>query len=712
MIDAHWAWGPTTGRPPTDAVHADRRIGVEPPRPRWPFIRAADPSGVSGVSPLTAPEGRQPRSGRPAPWRILIVDDEEDAFAVATSLLHSLDRGVQTVWERDVAGAIVAMRAGTFDACLVDLALQGEDGLELIRQATDTASEVALIVLSGRIGASLSRQAIDAGATDFLDKGDLSARDLERSIRLGIARTQAVVRQRESEALYRSVVAALAEGIVVHGQDGAITTSNDAAERILGLSKGELVGRSSLSVYGPPTRDDGTPIVVGDDPASVTLRTGEPRHEVLMSVAVRGGLVRWLTINTQPVWRAGRDAPTAVVASFTDVTEKRELEEHLRQAAKMEAIGRLAGGVAHDFNNLLSAISGYGELLVTDGSLGGASREHVEEIRRAAGRAASLTRQLLAFSRRQVLRPELIDIDEVVAEMESMVRRLIPEAIGLDVGLGAAGATVHADRVQVEQVILNLSANARDAMPDGGRLSITTSLTNLDALHRPDETTIRPGRYVQITVTDDGEGMDEATRLRAFEPFFTTKAPGHGTGLGLASVYGTVKQSDGYVWVYSEPGEGTVVKVYFPVVEGAAVTDGRLPRPTGAWVARPGEVILLAEDEPAVRGLVTRILERAGYQVLIAVDGLSAIHLGRSIDGRVDCLISDVMMPGIQGPEVVRRLRETRPTLPAVLMSGYTEDGIDLERSMLAGVGFIQKPFASDDLLEAVRRSIDGAQQA
>ena len=406
----------------------------------------------------------------------------------------------------------------------------------------------------------------------------------------------------------------------------------------------------------------------------------------------------------RPLEFAGRRARLVLAR---DVTAQRHLEDQLRQSQKMEAVGQLAGGIAHDFNNLLTAILGSTQLLLQATPPGDVRREDVEEIRNAGLRAAELTRQLLAFSRRQVLAPKVLELNAVVANMDRMLRRLIGEDVELATALHAEVGAVNADPGQLEQVLLNLVVNARDAMPGGGRVLIETSCVLLrdelvERRHR-----LPPGDYVCLAVTDSGMGMDEATQAHLFEPFFTTKEVGKGTGLGLATVYGIVKQSGGYIWVYSEPERGTTVKVYLPRVRGAA--EPPLPAPEPPALRGGHETVLLVEDAAPVRTLARRSLEARDYRVLDAADGPSAIELSRGHGGVIDVLVTDVVMPGMSGRELAERLAPTRPEMKVLYTSGYTDDAMVRQGVLSAGVAFLQKPFVPDTLARKVRDVLDGA---
>jgi nitrogen-specific signal transduction histidine kinase len=386
-----------------------------------------------------------------------------------------------------------------------------------------------------------------------------------------------------------------------------------------------------------------------------------------------------------------------------DITERKSLEAQLRQAQKMEAIGQLAGGVAHDFNNLLTAIRGYADLVAR--TLADSDRRHadVDEIIKAADRAAGLTRQLLAFSRKQVLRPALIDLNALLADTSRMLRRVIGEDIELVTKLAPDLSPVLADVGQLEQVVMNLAVNARDAMPRGGRLSITTDHVTLDDSCAMHGGPVLPGPYVMLAVVDTGVGMDETTKQRIFEPFFTTKEPGRGTGLGLATVYGIVEQSGGYLWVYSQPGHGATFKVFLPRAEGT-IEHRLVERDTSP---NGTETLLLVEDEQAVRFLSRVILERAGYTVLDAKDPQQAEGLFEEHTDQVQLLVTDVIMPGSSGPALFERLSAHRPQLKVLYMSGYSDDAFVHNSGVTPDVVFLQKPFTASGLLCKVREALE-----
>ena len=389
-----------------------------------------------------------------------------------------------------------------------------------------------------------------------------------------------------------------------------------------------------------------------------------------------------------------------------DVTERRALEQQLRQAQKMEAVGRLAGGIAHDFNNLLMVISGYSEFLLEKIGKNEDLRGPAQEIANAAQRATALTRQLLAFSRKQMLAPKVLDLNEVVTENLKMLTRMIGEDIDLVMVPGQSIGAVKADPGQIEQVIMNLAVNARDAMPQGGKLTIETANVSFDGTLAHQHVPVPPGDFVMLAISDNGMGMDAETLNHIFEPFFTTKGP-KGTGLGLSMAYGIVKQSGGYIWVYSEPGKGTTFKIYLPRVQEAAEKLPVETVPAGVLPDPAHETILLVEDEPNLRRLAQQYLQNQGYTVLEAADGAEALRIFESNKNAIHLLLTDVIMPGMNGRELAQRILSLRPDIQVLYMSGYTENAIGTNGTLDAGITLLQKPFTLPALKTKVREMLD-----
>jgi PAS domain S-box-containing protein len=467
---------------------------------------------------------------------------------------------------------------------------------------------------------------------------------------------------------------------------------NDAAIRQYGFSREEFQ-RITVTELRPP---EDVPLLMEQlaSPGEDGMRRGRFRHRR------KDGTVFEVDIVSHPMDVGGSVARLAIA---TDVSERADLERQLRQAQKMEAVGQLAGGMAHDFNNLLSTILTTAELMGSELPADSVLRDDLETIRTAAGRGATLTAKLLAFSRRKTLEYQTLAVDELLGEFARVVRRLIPESIELSLPLRAGGARIHADAGAVEQIVMNLVTNARDAMPAGGTLTIGTERATMDEEFARGHAGTRPGDYVVLRVRDTGAGMDADTLRKVFEPFFTTKPVGVGTGLGMSMVYGLVKQHQGYVDVASQAGEGTTVTVYLPEVEAPPEPEAAEEAPRSA--ASSGETLLLVEDEPALRRAATRVLARSGYRVLTAADGRDALDMLEQ-EPRVDLIITDVVMPRLGGNELIRELRERGRQVRVLFTSGYPGRG-DEREEMEPGIPFLTKPWTIPELLRAVRAALD-----
>jgi signal transduction histidine kinase len=431
---------------------------------------------------------------------------------------------------------------------------------------------------------------------------------------------------------------------------------------------------------------------------------GELRPASQFRVRTAKGDYRVGEFSATPQLREGR--LVGILGIGRDVTERVQLEQQLRQAQKMEAVGRLAGGIAHDFNNILTAITGYADLLLEDLGATDPRRQDADEIHKAADRAAGLTRQLLAFSRQQVLQPTVIEVNKLVGDLEKMLRRLLGEDVELTTRLAPTTGRVKADPGQLEQVIMNLAVNARDAMPTGGKLTLETGNMDLDESYATDHYPARAGPFVMLAVSDTGIGMSEETQAHMFEPFFTTKEKGKGTGLGLATVYGIIKQSGGFIWVYSEVGHGTTFKLYLPRVEELA-ERAAAPAQARARPARGTETILVVEDEAPVRNVARQVLERHGYTVLEAASAEAALDLATRYSGTIHLLLTDVVMPGLNGRELASRLADLRNDARVIFMSGYTDDAVTRHGVLEPGAAYVQKPFTPDAIARKVREVLD-----
>jgi PAS domain S-box-containing protein len=510
----------------------------------------------------------------------------------------------------------------------------------------------------------------------------------------------AAQRQRAESALRdaHQNVRAVIEGspLPIYALDTAniVQSWNHAAEALFGWRAEEVIGRPLPIIPNDSTDDHGS---------RQRLLNGEAIRGLEVTAVKKDGAPVMLSVSAAPLYDATHKV-TGVLSIAADLTELRQLEVQYRQAQKMEAVGRLAGGIAHDFNNILTAILGTASLMAETIDADSPARPDLQEIEKAARRAAGLTGQLLAFSRRQVLEPQLIDVNALVHDLEAMLHRLIGEHIELRTVLASDAGAVRADRGQLEQAIVNLVVNARDAMPDGGRLTIETANTEFDSQYSEGHVSADPGPYVLVAISDTGIGMSAETKAHLFEPFFTTKELGKGTGLGLATVYGIVKQSGGYVWAYSELAQGATFKIYLPRVAGTPTPPAS---PADAQPSRGTETLLVAEDEVSVRRLVVRVLESRGYAVLEARDGREALEIATAHSGPIDLLVTDVVMPGMNGRELAKLLSSQRPEMRALYLSGYTDHAIVRNGKLEPGLAFLQKPFTPDALARKVREVLD-----
>jgi PAS domain S-box-containing protein len=516
----------------------------------------------------------------------------------------------------------------------------------------------------------------------------------------GTARQDFLSMFQKSGQLVTALLESASQAIVSIDRGGRIMLANRRAEEIFGYTREELLG-ARIELLLPESkrathsrdRDDyftrprARPMGIGMDLAGRRKDGSEVPVEVSLS---------YVEI----------DEGTFAIAFVSDISQRKYLEEQLLHAQKMEAVGRLAGGVAHDFNNMLTVISGYNRMILDELSTMDPLRGYAEEILKAADRAAALTNQLLAFSRRQIMQPRVINVNAVLILTQKMLRRLIGEDVDLVLNLGVNVGNIKADPGHVEQAIVNLAVNARDAMPLGGSLTIETADVVLDETYARTHLGVKPGEFTMIAVSDTGHGMDAETRRHIFEPFFTTKEKGKGTGLGLATVYGMIKQTGGDIWVYSEPGHGSTFKLYFPRVSE--------PLSEGAGDAAParhsgGETILVVEDEKAVRELTVRILQQLGYTILTASSGAEALELCRTHGGHIDLLLTDVVMPNMSGRQLADQMRASRPKTKILFLSGYTENTVVHHGVLDAGVDFLPKPFSRENLSKKLREVLSRA---
>ena len=636
----------------------------------------------------------------PEKLRVLIVEDsEDDARLLERELRRAgfdlLSKRVET--EETMRSALEAQ---PWDLVISDYTLPGFSAPAALSTLQASGLDLPFIIVSGTVGEDVAVEGMRAGAHDFFLKGKLTRlapaveRELEQAAQRR-ARKEAEEAMRRSEERFRRLFDSNTIGIVIADLSGGTLEANDAYLDMMGYGRDELLaGRLSWDEITPPEYRE------RDQAAVAQLRqTGAAKPWEKEMLRKDGKLVPVLMGLAMLSASEG-----TCIAYIVDLSSRKLLEEQLRLSQKMEAVGQLAGGVAHDFNNLLTAILGYGSLLASRLAPGAPGREEIDEILRASERAAALTKQLLAFSRKQVLEPVVLDVNELVRNLEKLLRRLIEEDVELVTRLDSSVASVRADPGQLEQVIMNLVVNARDAMPHGGKLTIETANADLDETYAQRHVTVHPGRYVMVAVSDTGIGMDAATKQHIFEPFFTTKEKGKGTGLGLSTVYGIVKQSGGNIWVYSEPGKGTTFKVYLPRVEETAAEG--VPPSADSLPAVGTETILIVEDEASIRALSRRVLEKRGYRVLEASSGRDALERVRIEEGPIHLLLTDLVMPDMGGTELASRLQQLHPDLRVLFMSGYTDDGVVRNGLLGPGRAFLQKPFTPHALARKVRDAL------
>jgi len=642
------------------------------------------------------------------PIRVLMVEDSPSDAELIVRVLQKA--GFDPDWRRveDAPEMMAALAEHAWDVIIADHNLPQFDAPRALQLLREADLDIPFIVVSGSIGEEAAVAMMKSGAHDYFMKdrtaglGSAVERELREAEMRG-ERRQAVEALRKSEALYRSLVDHLPQRVFLKDRGSVYISCNRAYAQDLGIEPEQIVGKDDFAFYPRHLAD----AYRADDQAVIASgRLKDIEEEYLIDAETR-----WVHTVKVP-YHDERGAIIGVLGIFEDVTDRRRAEEE-RQALetqighmqRLESVGRLAGGVAHDFNNLLVVIFGACEAALAqlppdDQSL----RGRLMDVLGAANRARDLTKQLLAFSRRQVFKTRSIDLNDVVSGVLKMLRRLIGEDIEVISVLEPGLAPVMADAAQLEQVLVNLAVNARDAMPSGGQLTIETANVALDAGYANNHPSVEPGPHVVLVVRDTGHGMDRETQKHVFEPFFTTKEEGKGTGLGLAMAYGVVKQHNGSIWVYSEPDHGTTFKIYLPAVDQVSV-EGLAPQKPRA--AGGGETVLLVEDDDAVRDVVSEMLTAHGHKVIEAETPERAVEVAAG-GQEFALLLTDMVMPGMNGRELYRRILDLRPGVKALFMSGYTHDSAVLRDVAQERFTLLEKPFTTSDLASKVREVLDG----
>ncbi len=607
------------------------------------------------------------------PIRILLVDDDEDDFVLTRDLFSEI-RGQKfhLDWASSYEKALEMISTRNHDVYLFDYRLGGHNGLDLLKQAQASGNSVPIILLTGQSEHEVDLEAMHAGAEDFLVKTELNSKSLERAVRYAIERTRAENEIQKLAAFPRWNPNPVLEFSI----EGKLSYSNDAAQALANSL------HKSLEEILPP------------DVYQIVAKCLSPAGEKTnLQTSIHERTFAWLFI---PI-----HASRVVHCYATEITERLNLEAQLRHSVKMEAVGQLAAGVAHDFNNILTIIQGHADLLLHRVNTDPLAANPLKQICLASERAGTLIRQLLMFSRKQVMQHRYLDLNEVIANLMQMLQRFLGEHISLEIHAGHDLPTIYGDTGMIEQVLMNLAVNARDAMPKSGRLIIRTSTVTFDEKLPMRNPEAREGNFVCLSVKDSGCGMDEKTLSRIFEPFFTTKEVGKGTGLGLATVYGIVKQHNGWVEVESDCGVGSTFTIYLPATKDKSNAKAA----PSQLIAQGGEeTILVVEDEAALRLLVVEILQIYGYKVFQAASGFLALDVWKEHKEKIDLLLTDMVMPdGISGRELAERLQKEKPDLKVIYTSGYSPGMAGKDTTLLAGFNFLPKPYPPSRLAELVR---------
>ena len=638
--------------------------------------------------------------------RVLLVDDDEDDYIITRDLVSQIrNPRYRLDWINNYDAALVALQRREHDICLLDYRLGERTGLELLSESRSLSGRPPMILLTGQGDHEIDLEATKAGAADYLIKGQLDADKLERAIRYAIEGQRAKERLRRDRDLISRIMETSPVGIVVTDQEGKITFANHRAEEVLGLTKDAIAQRTCSVLAWRSTDLEGNSLAEQPSLLKHVLDSGQVAQDVHYTIDRANGRHTLLSTNATPLFDAAGKID-GMVATVEDITERLMLEAQLRQSQKMESVGQLAAGVAHDINNILTVIQGHAGLLLNVTPPDSDSVRSLKQISAASERAASFVRQLLTFSRKQIFRSKILNLNMVLQNLQNILPQMLGEDIALEARYQPNLPRIEADTGMIEQIVMNLAVNARDAMPKGGKLLIATSAVEIGAAHARQHSEAQPGWFVCLTVTDTGCGMDHKVLQRLFEPFFTTKEMGKGTGLGLATIYGMVKQHQGWIEVQSEIGIGSTFKVFLPVASESRKSPAAPivePKP-----AQGGEeTILIVEDETGLLELVRNVLQGYRYHVLAASSGVEALRIWDEHNGRVDLLLTDMIMPGgMTGNDLAAKLRKQKPGLKVIYTSGYSSE-LTGKESGANNTTFLAKPYLPLQLAQTVRKCLD-----
>ena len=634
-------------------------------------------------------------------YRILVLENDSSFAQIVCDMLESnRNCSFEIVLSRAVHAAVPRSVYESVDALLLGVASLDATGPTLVAEIHSQFDSLPILALIPAEEEELGTQILEAGAAEYLVRETLSRELLQKGLKYAVERTRAENAVRQAEQRFHELFENAKDILFTLDLEGNVTSLNKSAEEVMGWSRSEARQINIKSLVAPEHLNLCSQMMQ-------RIVSEEPLQHFEITMLRKDGRKVLLQTSARLIYSNGQKQGIQGIAR--DVTERRHLENMVQQSQKLEAIGRLSGGLAHDFNNLFCVINGHTELLTERMEPAHPAIKNLTQIKKAVDSASSLTRQLLAFSRKQVFHPRILNLNAVVVETRNLLGRLVGGQIEFFTSLHSSLGNVRVDPVQLEQVLVNLVLNARDAMPQGGKLTIETRNVDLEEGARSKRDIVPAGGYVVLSVTDNGCGMDEEAQSRIFEPFYTTKELGKGAGLGLATVYGIVKQSGGFIWVYSELGQGTTIRVYLPRVDSSPMP--LLPGNATVEIRKGTETVLLVENAESLRTLAKEFLKANGYAVLDAENGKEALRIAGAFGGTIHLLLTDVIMPGMGGKQLAEHLTSLRPATRVLYMSGYSNDGIVQSGILESGALLLEKPFTREMLLRRVRQVLDEVPQ-